>query len=190
MKRGGGCPALANAERLAWLNDPKRRIAALDHAAEQKALGAVRVDALQIHQLPGIGQRHQQHVTTLAQGIGADCLCTQVGVIGIGAASITPETIGIFGSVLLTLVLLGLPLATGLLDALAQQIRFLGVGGLAAAPCVRCADFPTAKTAGRDAVSEQQIPAVEGTGLVAWHAEAVDAAVWFWQPIQRSEHAL
>src|SRR3990167_5304236 len=176
MKRGGGCPALANAERLAWLNDPKRRIAALDHAAEQKALGAVRVDALQIHQLPGIGQRHQQHVTTLAQGIGA--------------ASITPEPIGIFGSVLLTLVLLGLPLATGLLDALAQQIRFLGVGGLAAAPCVRCADFPTAKTAGRDAVSEQQIPAVEGTGLVAWHAEAVDAAVWFWQPIQRSEHAL
>src|SRR5690606_13335050 len=115
---GARGPAFAQVQRLVCGDDPERRIAAFHPATGEKALTTVDADALQVHQLASVVQRHQQHVTLLAQVVRAAALGDQVGMVGVSTASITPQQIGVLGSGLLALVLLGASLALGLLYAL------------------------------------------------------------------------
>ena len=72
-------------------------------------------DALQVHQLPAVVQRHQQHVTPLAQVVRTAALGGQVGVARIGAASVAPQAGGIVGGLLLALVVAIVKLVVGVL---------------------------------------------------------------------------
>ncbi|MCY1360679.1 hypothetical protein D9M69_473150 [compost metagenome] len=190
VERGGGGPALADVQPAPGLYAAQGRIGALDLAARKEALATVRADALQVHQLAAVVQRDQQEVAVLAQGVGASLLGHQVGMPRIGAAGIAPETVGVFGGALLTLTPLRFPLPASLLDALTHLLGLDRVRRLPAAPGVRTAGLPTAEATGGDAIGEQHVPAVVGTGAVARDVEAVDVAVSNGQPVQLAEHPL
>lgn len=68
-------------------------------------------------------QGGQQVGATLAQAVGANTLGHQVRVSRIGTFSITPPTSGPLSGQLLALVLLGFPLALGVLYVLCNQLR-------------------------------------------------------------------
>src|SRR5690606_3412696 len=110
-------------------------ITALHPGASQKTLGAVWCDALQVHQHTPQVERHQQHVTTLAQAVCLAALGDQVRMPSNRCAGV-PHLLCNGGGGLLALVLLGFTLVPGLLDTLDDQLCFQRVGWLAAAPSV------------------------------------------------------
>ncbi|MNZ91502.1 hypothetical protein D3C78_1104900 [compost metagenome] len=85
---------------------------------------------------------------------------------------------------LLALVLLGFPLAPGLLDALAHLLGLDGGSRPPAIPVVYLASLPATERAGRRAIGKQHIPAVMAAGAVARGVETVDGTIGQGQPIE------
>ncbi|MNJ51645.1 hypothetical protein D3C77_469550 [compost metagenome] len=160
MKRGTRGPAFADAQRLARCDASQWRIDALDAPAIQEALVAVRGDPLEVHQHATRIQRHQQVVTTLAQTVGANALGDQVKVTRISTASVTPPALRKARRFELAPLPFGLPLAPGLLDALAHLLGFAGVHRLTATPGAGAARLPAPERTRGDAIGKQAVPAV------------------------------
>ncbi|MOA35601.1 hypothetical protein D3C78_1570670 [compost metagenome] len=111
-------------------------------------------------------------------------------MIGISRGTGSPQALRLDSGGLLALVLLGFPLAAGLLDAPGDQVGLERISRLAAAPGLRASRLPAPEQPASDAVQVEQIPAIAGTGTVARDVEAVNLAVRYRQPVQRAECAL
>ncbi|MNR43515.1 hypothetical protein D3C85_1621460 [compost metagenome] len=107
---------------------------------------------MQVDQAPIQVQRDQQIGAALAQAVGANSFGCEVWVVWRGAASIAPPVVGLLGGLLLAPVLLGLALAPGLINSLAELRGFVGVNRLTTTPAAGAAGFPTAERARGDTV--------------------------------------
>ncbi len=140
---------------------------------------------------PAVVQRHQQHVTTLAQVVRAAVLGDQVGVARIGTAGVAPQAIGILER---------LPAGAGAarLRAVGGPARCAGASirppaGRPASGCSRCASVPAFQLPnsprryrrGTAHTSRFAMPA-----LVARDVEAVNLPSGIGQPVQRAKGAL